>query len=474
MLRHLYMANFKTAPEVSVPESNHYSESGVFDFEYLLNFGAPGINSVNGVENSKPSKQPAACTRCHAQKLRCVRQKHGGRICDRCLSANVECIDRQLQRIGRPVDHSTPGHRSQPRHRANRRTATSRRDNDNTGTPWSPLTRERQKSIGVTTPSVSSTEMSREHNSTTTQFPSSAASELDAWSWPSPPQETSSQGRTNANIQRNDDYSESYADSLITGLAGSNSLLPPNIDDLSASLFPPGFELTPFAPHQISKTNGATDLYLQLDDPVEQLSQLHLELYQCLNLVKTVEKLKKQKLHTMSMSAEVGEPVDTRWSERLFQITERFIDALRRYVDTTSCESASMDTMSDTHISGNGQDSVSPVQVDTATGLMIVSSYSRLLQIFDVVVFVVETFRDMDCPGNYVQINFGAFTPTIDKALHARLLGQYVLHLLDGISEAVDRAVALRQPYTQGIGRAISEIRKVEAKLRERISTTLH
>lgn len=108
-------------------------------------------------------------------------------------------------------------------------------------------------------------------------------------------------------------------------------------------------------------------------------------------------------------------------------------------------------------------------QVDTATGLMIVSCYKKLLQIFEVVTFVVETFRGLDCPGSYVQVNLGSFQPKPNKALHARILGQYVIHLLDGISEAVSCAVASNQLYTQ----AISSIRENETKLKRRISKAL-
>jgi hypothetical protein len=93
----------------------------------------------------------------------------------------------------------------------------------------------------------------------------------------------------------------------------------------------------------------------------------------------------------------------------------------------------------------------------------------RLLQILEVVVFIIETYRDFDCPGNYVEVTFGTFVPKTDKALSARFLGQYVLHLLDGISEAVDRAIASRQPYA----RVIVDTRRVEEKLKERISTAL-
>lgn len=56
-----------------------------------------------------------------------------------------------------------------------------------------------------------------------------------------------------------------------------------------------------------------------------------------------------------------------------------------------------------------GQEPNNMVEVDTATGLMIVSCYMRLLQILELVVFIVETYRDFDCPGSYVEVRFGSF-----------------------------------------------------------------
>jgi hypothetical protein len=70
------------------------------------------------------------------------------------------------------------------------------------------------------------------------------------------------------------------------------------------------------------------------------------------------------------------------------------------------------------------------------------------LQILEVVVFIE---RDFGCLGSYVKGYFGPFVPKTDKALSTRLLGQYVLHLLDNISESVDRAIASRQPYAHAI-----------------------
>lgn len=221
-------------------------------------------------------------------------------------------------------------------------------------------------------------------------------------------------------------------------------------------------------------SNVTTDGHSPVDDPVEHLSQLHLELYHCLVAVKSVERIKRDRLRCTS--SEPAEEVNTSWSENLFRTTERFIEALRDYIGSGKLAAPAGPlpaTTASAEISngreGNDADDLGP-QIDTATGLMIVSCYTRLVQIFDVVVFVVETFRDMDCPGSYVQVQFGSFAPTSNKALQARMLGQYVMYLLDGVSEAIDGALASRQPYA----RAVAEVRRNEAKLKERILATLH
>ncbi|KAM7216779.1 hypothetical protein V8F06_007889, partial [Rhypophila decipiens] len=214
------------------------------------------------------------------------------------------------------------------------------------------------------------------------------------------------------------------------------------------------------------------------NDPVEHLSQLYLELYRCLLKVKPVEKMKRDKLR--GTPEEPGRNIDTTWSENLFRTTERFIEVLRAYVATTfandhtapsSTTSASeTDKGIDTDTAGSSMIGSSASHIDTATGLLIVSCYSRLVQIFDVVVFVVETFGDMNCPGEYVQFQFGRFNPAANKSLQARILGQYVLHLLEGVCEAAERATASGPPCA----RAVAEVRSDEAKLRERILASLY
>lgn len=253
---------------------------------------------------------------------------------------------------------------------------------------------------------------------------------------------------------------------LTVGLEDTDTLLRNDSDGLPTNLL-------------LSGTQAGSDGEVLLEeDPVELLSRLHLELYQCLTTVKLVDKQKKERIR--DKSAPTGAAISTNWSEQLFRITEQFIAALKSYMDcapappiTPSCSSTGLMDDDGSPLNSTGTNHVGSgddiVQIDSATGLLIVSCYMRLMEILEVVVFVVETFTEKDCPGCYVQIRFGAFIPKTDKALHARMLGQYVLHLLDGITEAVDSAVASRQPYA----RAIVDVRQAEAKLKERVMTTL-
>ncbi|KAI5919278.1 hypothetical protein F4810DRAFT_511247 [Camillea tinctor] len=425
---------------------DQWTDAGVFDFEHLIDFAStPG----NGSDGARPPPKQLACARCHAQKLRCVRERHGS-ICERCFSANLECVERQPQRMGRPVDRSTPKYRPQQSRNVAGRRSTNKK-------------------------SVSSTPTTLSSIDTPMESASFAASDLEAWSWPSPPENHTSLDSMrvagDSSSSSPDVNLASYVGPLVTSL-GPHALLP-NFEDLPTTFFSSAIDSTAVESLQNASMHGVIDPPSPPDDPIEQLSRLHLELYRCLTSVKAVEKMKRDRLR--SVPREPGETIDTSWSERLFQTTENFISALRGYVDTgvytPGTSSGSSDAMQVSQSGAEDQDVGSGSgQIDTATGLMIVSCYTRLLQIFEVVVFVVETFRDMDCPGSYVQIRFGAFAPAGNKDLHARLLGQYVLHLLDGISEIVDRAVGSRQPYA----RAITEIRRVETKLKERITTTLH
>ncbi|KAF7927114.1 hypothetical protein BELL_0500g00070 [Botrytis elliptica] len=472
------------------------ANTGVFHSERLLDFSEESIN----IGFQKSQKQ-LACAKCHTQKLRCVRKPSGEHACDRCLATNVECVARQLQRMGRPADHcrrknhnasaSINGARYKNKSRYG---GTSRivgnttssgsgsshlptADSDCGVIAWSPsadgdsTSSCRRAGAGIEFANLSPNkidvamcppvDVSVEKNENVgnssstivTQItPTSyTGSDLDIWSsWAVPNQ------------------LNSYADSPFAGLEDSNSLFP-QYNDLPASLFAQGVDANTIGAS--TEPDSITDLQPQFDDtpidPVEQLTKLHLELYRCLTSVKAVETAKKDKM--LNPSKQDGS-IDTSWLQQLFQTTERFIDALTSYVGDNLPPSNAKTVSAGLISSSDTQELTTTDEADTATGLMIVSCYMRLLQIFDVVVFIIETHRDFQCPGSYVEIRFGSFAAKSDRMLSARLLGQYVLHLLCVISEAVGKAIASRQPYA----RAIVDARRVEAKLKERIAITFH
>ncbi|KAM0325391.1 hypothetical protein ACHAQA_007377 [Verticillium albo-atrum] len=488
------------AQDVSLPDAVHWSDPSMFDLSAILDFAPParndpihgmGVGSGIGVDNSRPVVKQLACARCHSQKLRCVRSaapRVANGCCDRCLSAGTECINRQPQRMGRPVDHvsrsQTPGGHSTGNKGATSRHYQSRGAiGDGDGDESSPRTAQRRRK---------NTNSSIHHGGAPATFthPYAAGPDLDGWPWPSPPRDPASMDSvaTSGGGDHGDSLT-SQTTSLGRGneprleLGGGNNRLTPQDGFLTVglgdtdTLLQNDFDDLPT--NFLSGTQAGSDGEVSLEeDPVELLSRLHLELYQCLTTVKLVDKQKKERIRDKSTPP--GAVISTNWSEQLFRTTEQFIAALKSYINcapapgiTPSCSSTgrldddgSPLTSTGTNHGGSEDD---VVQVDSATGLLIVSCYMRLMQIFEVVVFIVETFTEMDCPGSYVQIRFGAFIPKTDKALHARMLGQYVLHLLDGITEAVDSAVASRQPYA----RAIIDVRQAEAKLKERVMTTL-
>ncbi|KAM7189009.1 hypothetical protein V8F20_010312 [Naviculisporaceae sp. PSN 640] len=539
----------------------------ILDFEHLLDFGP---TSATGLA------KPLACARCHGQKLRCVRSKTSdGRVCDRCLGAGVECVSRQPQRIGRPADLSAGRYKCSSGINGNTRRRRGGKGGDGSisGSP---------NGSGNGLSGGGGNIGSRNNNHRSASTTTTMLSEVDGWTWPlnspsdnitpnnqvlggrppAPPQQQQQAESTTFTSYGNGGSSSLGGSSLLAGgLASPSGLLLPGLDDL-AGLFPWGGGSIDAAP-TISTIGGGSTSSLnsqgqspnsnnfglssenqdtpptevdvedqehereqeeeeEEDDPVEHLSRLQLELYHCLLTVKSVEKMKKERLRRCDTGQDGPLPnandgssrkgVDTSWSENLFCATERFIEALRAYVDAgpghgggsaednapgsgstnpspkkRMSEQMDIDTSlnhrrspssiisklsrptesstSSPH-TGSATGSATATHIDTATGLMIISCYTRLVQIYDVVVFVVETYTKMSCPGDYVQLRFGGFAPKRDKTLKARILGQYVLHLLEGVSEAVEMAVsASRQPYA----RAVAEVRRNEAKLRERV-----
>ena len=226
-----------------------------------------------------------------------------------------------------------------------------------------------------------------------------------------------------------------------------------------------------------------------LSDPIEQMSKLHLDLYQCLNQAKAAQKKKKEMLKDKAGNNNLNsdQPIPPHiieqfkpiWLERFFELTEAFIAALGRYYTNGERYTDPSETPIKEH------------KPDSATTLLIISAHARLLQILEVLIFMIETYREFkQCKGirfGFVQMQIGGFTPAHTEALQANLLGQYVLHLLDSISLLMNKMVGDTMPAPDGgdhgaaaascgggayVG-AVEDTMAVERQLRERIALAL-
>ncbi|KAF1846589.1 uncharacterized protein K460DRAFT_406788 [Cucurbitaria berberidis CBS 394.84] len=451
--------------DATIADPGCWQGENVDEIEHLLNFAGPVNNGTNArnTNRSRPGR-PLACTRCHAQKLRCVRSNLDPHACNRCLSATLECVERRPQRMGRPVDVGTQVSQSRIRSKP----GLSQSSNIDK-TLWSPIrTGRRQRSIDIGPSSASPSDIRLGFDCTTTPFVDDGASGLEWWTRCLIPEEPSFSYSTEGSTQTVDSFlmmSDQKAEEMNFGLSfvDSESMGLSDKAHVDRLLKPNGKSKSSLESHEM--LDSGPNLECVLDDPVEHLSNVHLKLYKCLTLAKSVEKQIKRQLREMPKPP--TEPIDTSWSEHLFHTTEVFIKALAAYANGVN---PSADNISDIDMMRDGLDTEKIVQVvDTATGLMIVSSYVRLLQIFDVLVLALEKSLDIEFPSGYVQIRFGDFVPTANKAFGSRLLGQYLLHLLNSMSEVVGRIVASRQPYAK----AVSDSRTVGAELKERILSLL-
>lgn len=484
-----------------VSEAGNWPDTSAFAFEDIFVLPENGY-PTNGQTASDRDKRPQkllACARCHSQKLRCVRQHQNSRVCDRCLSANAECIRRQPQRMGRPVDW---GDNPTQQPRGGRRKTTDHARAPRAVSPRSQIQYRRQQRNGNTN------ERGNDNGSAMPGMRSSGAaldalSEsnnthlnlVDQWIWPSPPRDSASLTSSNPNDRHAHESdspssspaapvaaaaaSPSYGGPIIAGLGGLHGLLP-NFNDVPDDLFraePRASSPEPQDAAPSAWTAEAGPVAPPTDDnQVEQLTKLHLELYQCLNLVKQIKTQKEASvLCGQSTNNLSGGVVDTSWMEKWFQTTERFIQALENHTGNVkqhqlgTADDAATGASRDSPSSRQSQRAPSP-EIDTSTGLMIVSCYTRLLQILEVVVALVLVYRHNDCPGAMVQVRFGTFFPAANKMLHIRLVVQYILHLLEGASSAVSQAVGSRPMCAS----ALAGIHVVEAKLRDGISAALN
>ncbi|KAK4176731.1 hypothetical protein QBC36DRAFT_290238 [Triangularia setosa] len=280
-----------------------------------------------------------ACVKCHGFKMRCIRQPN--QIdCNRCINAKIGCVPREPGSVGRPRLPRPPGWK-RSHYKKGRRLGDQ---------PLSSASRNADPEIERLSPST-----------------------------PGPAQESANPAKSSAPAR--------YGGPLI-GLAGYNALLP-NFDDLpssnptitattSASLYtestfrapeqpPPPLhpllrplQAPPQPPPRPQPTTRPPN-----EDPIEQLARLQLEIYQHHNAAKKNEPSAREKQRSTSTAPE-HEPLGTTWIKPLFQSASLFLNIL--YFFPTA----------------------SPP--DTATFLMVISIYTRLLQTFDVLANCIQAY----------------------------------------------------------------------------------
>lgn len=468
--------------------------------DIFVDFSTPSRESPSGVPSPGrigPAPRPKllACTRCHAQKLRCVRQRQHSRVCNRCLSAGTECVRRQPQRMGRPADAS-------PRARRRRATevqALTPQSPPSAGLQLSTIGHEDRTMIRAPTPDST---IPPSRGGVAPLFNSRDSTCLmEQWNWQNLEKVPSGVDMRSRDTGERQDVTaassaaqlttdssgsslsptppRSYGGPLVAGIGGLNSLLV-DFDDIPPHLFSPESGIDVYKAPRQSPASAPTAETIPPPDPVEQLTRLHLDLYQCLNSVRVVETYKKRTpQETAESSSSSLNEVDTSWIESIFEATERFITTLqshaswinsRRDSEPSPKARSGDEEASSVEDGHHPQTHTPPAELDAATGLMIVSCYTRLLQTLEVVVALVLVQKNTDCPGDVVQVRFGAFFPAADKTLHVRLVLQYILHLLEGASRAVDRAVTSKPLYA----RALADVHTTKAKLKEGVEAGLH
>ncbi|KAK0701500.1 hypothetical protein B0T21DRAFT_353614 [Apiosordaria backusii] len=284
-----------------------------------------------------------ACVKCHGFKMRCIRQPNQT-DCNRCINAKTKCVPREPGSVGRPRLPRPPG--------------------------WKRSHYKKGRRLGdQPIPSASATADPE------TPSPSAEVS----------PPESTSPAKHSAPAR--------YGGPLI-GLAGYNALLP-NFDDLpsgarttaagtpgnlyTTSTFrapeqpqpqpQPQLQLHPLLPpiqsSQPQPPPKPVASVPQDEDAVEQLTRLQLEIYQHHNAAKKNEPAARRK-QPASTTTTSTEPVsiNTEWIKPLFQSASLFLTIL----------------------------SHRPFLTDTATFLMIISIYTRLLQTFDILAGLIQAY----------------------------------------------------------------------------------
>jgi hypothetical protein len=286
----------------------------------------------------------------------------------------------------------------------------------------------------------------------------------DVWTWLGTPEAIERLDREEELLQQPGDFPQ-YQGPL-AAISHLDSLLP-DFDDFPTDVLDPDLATTPNQP----ETCGSSDT-ANTQEAVLKLTQLHLDLHQCLGKVRFIEARKKRAL--LSPDSGSSLPMAPDGFEQVFKTSESFLELLNRVSQGEGQILTPLSTQWPSHHESvltpydKGTSELSnPDLLDTATGLMIMSCYTRLLQIFEVLVSLLALPQSREsCAFSMVAIKIGDFSPAADKGLAVRLLSQYVSYLLDSLSKAVDRT----ESFLPGLGQAITEIRKAERRLREQLS----
>ncbi|KAG8156278.1 hypothetical protein KVR01_013857 [Diaporthe batatas] len=400
--------------------------TGTFSFalEDMVGFSNPG-------DHAKRQQKQLACARCHSQKLKCVRQQSDASACDRCLGANTECTARHPQRMGRPVDaallNSSPS------------TFCTTKEN---ATPQHKKRRATEQSLDQYIECLP--------EGTLSPLPT-PMSDFNQWRWPTP-DEVIDHSSNSSSVQPGT-ASLPYGGPVVS-LAGFTSLMP-NFDDLPmlTGHDAQGWEGSGAASDQPTSTTAS--------NLIDQLSALQLHLSRCLNQMRSIERQKRPGRHPKSEDM----PTDTTsWMQDAFQSSETFMRILKHPNLSNEFGNAASDSSVPGDSSRGGFDAA-----DIATGLTIISCYTRLLQVFEVFIALLVIYRGSECAMKDFKICFGTFSPTHDKTLQIRLVAQYILHLCEGMAQVVKQCV----PTQPVFAKALADGQSTEARLKGQLEEQL-
>ena len=399
--------------------------------------------------------------------------------CQRCLSADAECVARRPQRLGRPSEaHTSSSSGDALARRQQQRTSGAGRPRQDSGGAVSSFGSQGHARARISDAAA----MSDVFATTSALTPTTLAGTAPPAQLLSPM--ILSRGSYSPWTWLNADVPEPMVDhggadeEMAAGRTSQRTELP-DIDDLSSDLFDSKMLGTP---ETLSGGGNACNMPPNGQELVGRLAQLLLDLHLCLGSVRSLDSTKRAIVlcetggggwgggsgsTTPSNSSLAAESV-----EQAFKAAETFLDVLKLVGQS---EPGTATGAPNPSLEGNGSTALFdlatppniPDPLDMSTRLMVTSCYTKLLEIFEALVsLLVLSQASTVCSLSTVSLRIGSFAPTTNKKLAVRLLTQYVSHLLDAISAAVENTSCM-----EGLSHVARETKKVETKLRERIST---